>query len=558
MKSGVESAFARLLMSRPASYPYAVLWLGILTGWLFAFIGLYLIFIQISPPPGQTPVLLGVMVILLVLVSTLQRLRLGPQLRRMANRAVTPPPEKWSREIADDLRMVLSFPGHFALTGLIHAQVVVVSFLVFSIVMFPELEPGRFPIVIMVGGQIAAAAFVLVGHSIVELALGPLRSRFPPVDEPHLIHRLPRFMGYKARVFLSMMALIGITGALVGSLLYREMRRLFPVEYYVDMPGLLYQLIGIAFVTLAFGTVLALTAAGTVSRLIDNALETLRRLAAGELPARASVTSGGELGVLNASINLMARRMEETIQQLRESKDALAEAERRRAELISNLTHDLRSPISAIMASSQLCEDEVDPQSHPRLARHLRLVMGNAKRVSDLAANLMDLEQLEHKEQGLSLEPVDLREVIEELMEATTPLIGERPIELRADVPDDARQVVTDRDKLYRVLDNLLSNAVRVTKQGEIAVNSKRTSNDEIAVEVSDTGPGIPSYLAQRIFEPRFRVAGIPRGGAGLGLTICKEFSKMLGGRLTVESEEGKGTTFVVELPRNREGARRS
>ena len=547
MSSYVESAFQRVFAVRPSAYSYLVLWLGIATGWIAASIGFYYIYLHADLLPHQIPRLLIVFVSLLILVTVSQRLSLRSALHRMALLGTTHNLDDWNEGAKEDLRTVLSFPGRFAISGLVYAEIVIVLFLLASFLYFFEIAPGRFQVAIIIGGQIATIAFVLISYSMVEVALSPLRKRFPPVDQPALVARVPRFIGYKSRVFMSMMALVVMSGALVGSLVHREMSALFPFATDLDVPSLVGQLIIIGLVTLAFGTVLAVSATSIASRLIEDCMSTLTRLAAGDLSARATVASGGDLGFLNANVNLMAKRMEETITELRRSRHALNEAEQRRSELVAQLSHDLRSPTSAIMASAFLGEREALEASQPSLVSHFRLIMRNGKRVTDLASNILDLEKMEHSELELEPRKVNVKKLIEELLESSAPLLGGRKVALRADISDEVRDIVTDEDKLTRILDNLLSNAIRVTKEGEITIGAKALSANRVAISIADTGPGIQPDIVNRILEPSAKHLS-PRG-SGLGLVISLGFARLLGGTLTVDTETAKGTTFVLNIP---------
>ncbi|MFW5878635.1 MAG: ATP-binding protein, partial [Myxococcota bacterium] len=530
MSSPTERVFTRILGTRPSAYPYVAFWLGIMTSWLAALLGFYFIYLTIDVPPDRLVEVLVVLLSLLLVVTIVHRLMRRPQLERMSLLAVQPPGKDWDPETAADLRMVLSFPGSFARGVFAYAEVVVLLFLAASLLLFGDVSPGAFQIAILVGGQMATAAAVLISYSVMEVALMPLKSLFAPIEDPELIARLPNIAGYKARVFAGMMVLFFVTAILVGSLVYQDYRALHPMAPDLSLAELAPELLEIGLLTLAFGTVLALTASGIASRLIENSLETLKRLGAGDLSARATVPSAGDLGILSANVNLMARRMQETITDLQESRRALEQAEERRAALVENLTHDIRSPISTIMASSELGETEARGLSAESLERHFLLIRRNAKRVADLATNIMDMEQLERSELQLEVGFVDLRQIANELVSSMASLIGDRPLTLRANVPDSLEPFLSDPVKLTRILDNLLANALRVTRQGKIEVGAAISPDNKLSISVSDTGPGIPPESLELIFEPRSRVAGVPRGGAGLGLTISRKFAALLGG----------------------------
>jgi signal transduction histidine kinase len=164
---------------------------------------------------------------------------------------------------------------------------------------------------------------------------------------------------------------------------------------------------------------------------------------------------------------------------------------------------------------------------------------------------LQEFAEVEGGQLGVQREPVSLIGLVEDLRALMAPLLAGRPIEFRGRIRPGAEQLVTDRCLLHRILANLLANAAKFTERGMIELAAERVQG-EIVVVVRDTGAGIAAEEIDRIFAPFVRgtavAVGAPRG-MGLGLAIARELTRLCGGRLEVESEVGRGSTFRVWLP---------
>jgi signal transduction histidine kinase len=244
-----------------------------------------------------------------------------------------------------------------------------------------------------------------------------------------------------------------------------------------------------------------------------------------------------------------ARRDAEFAQRLLvDQNKQLRELDRVKDEFLSSVSHELRTPLTSISGYVELLlEDVEDEQSRV----HLQIVARNAERLLSLVNDLLFAARLGAGRLELDLEPVDLRVLVLESVEAARPRAEAARVAI---VVDDAPvpAVSGERLRLEQLIDNLVSNAIKFTPAGghvDIAVGAR---DGVVRLDVSDTGIGIPEEERARLFERFFRSqTALERQiqGTGLGLYISKAIVDAHGGRIAVQSEEGKGTTFMVELP---------
>jgi PAS domain S-box-containing protein len=233
----------------------------------------------------------------------------------------------------------------------------------------------------------------------------------------------------------------------------------------------------------------------------------------------------------------------------------LKELDRMKADFVATITHDLRSPLTAIQGSLRLLPQL--GQLNDEQADFAERAMRNAEHMDDLIGSLLDIGRIEA---GLEMEmsPIHLDLVIEE---AVANLLGQaksKKLALHTIVPDDLPQVIGNHVRLTQVMVNLLDNAIRYTPEGGSVTVEATADADHVTVSVTDTGVGIPAHAKARVFDKFYRVEG-PRTeespGMGLGLATVKSIVEKHGGQVWVHSKVGKGSTFCFSLPRLEPGA---
>jgi signal transduction histidine kinase len=235
--------------------------------------------------------------------------------------------------------------------------------------------------------------------------------------------------------------------------------------------------------------------------------------------------------------------------QLEEQNDRLREVDRLKDEFVSSISHELRTPLTSISGYIELLmEDERDPQKR----EHLAVVDRNASRLLGLVSDMLFTARMQSGQFNLHSQPVDLRLIVKEIVESVRPQAEAADVDLRVHEAEVIPQIEGERDRLAQLFDNLLSNAIKFTPRGGQVDISLGASNGKALIEVTDTGIGISEEERLHLFERFFRTQvvldrQIP--GTGLGLYISKAIVDAHGGQIAVRSVEGKGTTFVVELP---------
>lgn len=233
--------------------------------------------------------------------------------------------------------------------------------------------------------------------------------------------------------------------------------------------------------------------------------------------------------------------------------EQLADANRLKSEYLASTSHELRTPIATIMGYGHLLGDGACGPLTPEQKKAMGRLMENARGLLSIVDALLDYTKLEKGETGLFVKRGDVRTLLEELKKEFAPLESRKPFKVRYEVGEDIPLIETDWGKLKSVLANMLSNAIKFTDTGEVKLSVlKEVANGNVSFVISDTGIGIPKDLIPLIFD-KFRQldgrAARNYEGTGLGLTICKNLVELIGGKIEVESEVGKGSTFKVTLP---------
>jgi len=219
------------------------------------------------------------------------------------------------------------------------------------------------------------------------------------------------------------------------------------------------------------------------------------------------------------------------------------------SDLIAEIVHEMRTPLNSIIAYSDLMQRPTATMDQRK--QFLGIIQHEAERISEMTNNFLELSRLQSGRASLALDPVDLNTVVLMAINVIKPQADGKQIILAIDVPTALPPVMGDAQRLHQALLNLLSNAVKYSDPGDTVTVSARGHGEFARVKVADTGPGIPIDALPSIFERFYRVPGAERRavGTGLGLAITQQIIEAHGGKIVVDSEEGKGTTFTFTLP---------
>lgn len=235
--------------------------------------------------------------------------------------------------------------------------------------------------------------------------------------------------------------------------------------------------------------------------------------------------------------------------ELRRAKDDAESSSRAKSEFLSRMSHELRTPLNAILGFAQILElEELDDFSKDSVEEILK----GGRHLLDLINEVLDIARIETGRLGLSLEPVQLREVVNESIGLVRPLAAPRAIVLKgpADIPSDW-YVMADRQRVKQVLLNLLSNAVKYNRAGgHVELTCEPTEQSHMCIKVADTGLGIPPERMDLLFSPFERLGAEHTGieGTGLGLALTKVLIEAMGGAIEVETSTERGSKFTVSL----------
>jgi signal transduction histidine kinase len=208
--------------------------------------------------------------------------------------------------------------------------------------------------------------------------------------------------------------------------------------------------------------------------------------------------------------------------------------------------------MQAIMGYAELLLAGPEGSLTPEQADDVRTIRRGATRLVALVKQMLDLSRLDAGQIALETEPVALAAVIDDVRQDVAPQAAAKAVTLRIDLPDDLPPVQGDAMGIHQILLNLVGNAVKFTEAGEVCISAQAT-DDDVAIAVRDTGIGIAADALPHIFEEFHQLdSGMSRRheGAGLGLTIARKLAELMGGRLTVESRPGRGSTFSLHLHR--------
>ena len=251
----------------------------------------------------------------------------------------------------------------------------------------------------------------------------------------------------------------------------------------------------------------------------------------------------------------LRRDHEQRNHQLMASQRALERASAAKSQFLANMSHELRTPLNIILGYTEILEDEIADRPAPDHAwgQDLARIRGAGVHLLALISDVLDLSKVEAGKTTLHLESFSLLALAHEVAGACQPLIQRRGNRLHLELDPETDDLHTDRTKLRQILLNLISNAAKFTESGDITVRTRVAANDDILVEIEDTGLGITLEAQDRIFdafEQGDSSSTRSRGGTGLGLTLVRRFATLLGGGVTLDSTPGRGSLFCVTIAR--------
>ena len=252
-----------------------------------------------------------------------------------------------------------------------------------------------------------------------------------------------------------------------------------------------------------------------------------------------------------ANQSVLAIENAELFEEIERKGEQLAVASRHKSEFLANMSHELRTPMNAILGFTELIRDGVYGEVSPKITAMLERIQANGRHLLGLINDVLDLSKIEAGQLKLEAADYALRDVVQTVQATTESLAAAKKLKLRIELPDVLPPARGDERRIAQVLLNLVGNAIKFTEAGEVSV-SVALDETTFEIAVTDTGPGIPVDQQQKIFEEFHQVDSSStrhKGGTGLGLAISKRIVELHGGKIWVESEPGRGSSFRFEIP---------
>jgi len=297
---------------------------------------------------------------------------------------------------------------------------------------------------------------------------------------------------------------------------------------------------GAIALALLLGFVLSWSVVGPIQRIDSR----LAAIASGDFSGHVDVTNRDELGALATNVN----RMNDELRRLYKEVET---ASQHKSDFLANMSHELRTPLNAIIGFSQVLRERMVGDVNEKQEEYLDDILSSGNHLLSLINDAIDLSKVEAGQVELELAPFSLQEALERGVAMVRERAIRDGVQVRLVANPEVDVIAGDGRRIKQVIFNLLSNAVKFTPSGgSVDVQAKRV-NGEVSVSVADTGPGIAAEDLRRIFEEFQQAeAGIEQGeGTGLGLALSKRLVELHGGRIWVDSERGRGSTFVFTLP---------
>lgn len=243
-------------------------------------------------------------------------------------------------------------------------------------------------------------------------------------------------------------------------------------------------------------------------------------------------------------------QLKNALKTIRIQNEELKKFDDRKSAFVGNLAHELRGPLGVVRESQSMLIDETMGKVPSEQKEILEAGRRSINRLLRLVKNLLDLSQIEAGKLQFQKEEIDIRNLVETIVQVYEPEFRRKKLPLKREIQGNVGALWGDPDKIEQIINNLLGNALKYTPKGSVTI--RLSGNDkEIRLEIEDTGPGVPECCRIRLFDKFQRIMINKKEGVGLGLSIVKDMVELHQGKIWIEGEEGKGSAFIVTLPRN-------
>ncbi len=325
--------------------------------------------------------------------------------------------------------------------------------------------------------------------------------------------------------------------------------------------------------------VIGVVSLGHLGRFDDNALEILSLSAMQINSSYTSLLANNKTALLarrlkdsNQKLEVQAEELQEQTEELQQQtnelqkgsdelqmqnmelelqRNQIEEANRLKSEFLSNMSHELRTPLNSVNALSQVLSMTAGAKLSDEENNYLKIITRNGKLLLSLINDILDLSKIEAGKIELLPQEINVEHLLNQVIEIAAPLADSKGLLLNMDLSDGIETLETDEAKLQQVLINVVGNAIKFTEKGQVTLKT-RVGNNELFIDISDTGIGISENDLATIFEEFRQVDGSSARqfeGTGLGLAIVKKLIGLLGGNISVKSRLGEGSVFTIRIP---------
>jgi signal transduction histidine kinase len=250
-------------------------------------------------------------------------------------------------------------------------------------------------------------------------------------------------------------------------------------------------------------------------------------------------------------MSLIVHRLFEAYHTIKRMKNELVKMDKIKDEFLSNTSHELKTPLNAIVSITDSLLKGVEGTLNDRQAYNLDLVMNSGKRLTYLVNELLDYAKMKYGDIVLHKNSVALKPLVDSVIRIHSFLLADKPVALINHISCSFPEVYADANRLNQIFYNLIGNAIKFTERGSVEISAEIASDQVVVIHVKDSGIGIPEHMQKRIFEP-FEHAddeeAVRHAGTGLGLSITRKLVELHGGTIQVESRPGEGSTFTFTL----------
>lgn len=315
---------------------------------------------------------------------------------------------------------------------------------------------------------------------------------------------------------------------------------------FLSARELFNNLLGVSLVILLGAAAISLIWSYRITLPLERLSKATKDVGRGEFEIHLKPTSHDEIGSLTSSVNQMAYELREREKALQEAQAALIQSEKMSAfgQLSAGIAHEVKNPLAGILGYVQLSLKKL--KDNPPLQKNLAIIEKETRRCNSIIENLMKFARQDKPR----LEPLEINDVVEDAITLVDHQMGLSEIHLGKNLSDELPVIRGDANQLIQVFMNILINAQQAMDgtPGTVSISTSSSNEKSVEVRIEDSGPGMPEEVRSKIFEPFFTTKAAGKG-TGLGLAVTYGIIKDHSGDIRVESEPGKGTTFIITLP---------